>query len=591
MKSVKTFAYMMAMAIVCTAGMVSCKDKEEPENPVEQGQPGHAGEVVKTQFAMALPGQIGSSTMNRMPSATVQNAGLEQFQGITDLTLIPFATQGTITSSDSRLGTANIVLVGDVVKADLTGDAANAKLYEDVSIPLNTASFLFYAKSKATGTGFQVGALTPTMTGATPASYHFDLQPIQATPSTIMAASAPGGKLMQYLTNVAIATDGEAKAWYAYTAGDNAALKAMFDTYTSMKGLSSFEVARVLTDLNKSLKPLDDGVSNLPHAIRAAIANATYATVNSSDEVELVAELNNFPGQYGLPVGSVSLAWNGSTHVFEEGAYSNMAALATYVYPAQLWYFVNSTIKTSNTSKKTLYDGTKDWTYILGQHTDAVAVNTLTRAVAIKDTIQYAVARLDVQVRLSSASMADNSDVAEGLAKAVDVSGGFPVTAVLVGGQKNVGFDFTPITSTEYTIFDTVMTSRHEGTPVNMVAPVSTSVYSEMNHTLVLENGTSDVMVAVEMQNTTGVDFYGAGGQLIPKNGKFYVVGKLTAASATETGGHVFKQDYTTTAKLTLNNLRKAYNTIPDLRTPELELGFTVDLSWKTGHTYEVDFE
>lgn len=589
MKSVKTFAYMMAMAIVCTAGMVSCKDKEEPQDPTQQtGEPGYAGQVVKTQFAIALPGQIGSSSVNRMPSATVQNAGLSQFQGITDLTLIPFAKQGAIATTDTRLGT-NIVLSGDVATADLESDAANAKLYENVDIPLTTASFLFYAKSKATGTGFEVGALTPTMTGTTPASYHFDLQPMVTDVDALYLTSAAGGKLMQYLTHVACASDGltEPKRWYEYTA-DSAAMYAMFNTFTSMHGLSSFEVARVLTDLNKSLKPLTN--SPIAKAIRDSIASPTYATINGSDEVVLKSELSHFPGQYKLPDGAVDIKWNSSSHAFEKGLYNNMAALNTYVYPAQLWYFVNSTIKTSNTSKKTMYDGTKDWTAILAAHTDGAAVNSLTRAVAIKDTIQYAVARLDVQVRLASASMADNSDLAEGLAKAVDATAGFPVTAILVGGQKNVGFDFTPITSTEYTIYDSVMASTAETlSPATMMA-MPGSGYSAMNHTLVLENGTEDVMVAVEMLNTTGVDFYGVGNQLIPKNGKFYVIAKLEKAAATETGNHVFKQDYTTTAKLTLTNLKKAYNTIPDLRTPKMELGFTVDLSWKAGHTYEIEF-
>jgi hypothetical protein len=111
-----------------------------------------------------------------------------------------------------------------------------------------------------------------------------------------------------------------------------------------------------------------------------------------------------------------------------------------------------------------------------------------------------------------------------------------------------------------------------------------------MNHTLVLENGTSDVMIALELTNNTGVDFYGVEGKLIPKDGKFYVIAKLEAADATETAGHVFKQDYVTTAKLTLKDLKGAYNTIPDLRTPQLELGFSVNLQWESGHVYTFEF-
>ena len=221
-------------------------------------------------------------------------------------------------------------------------------------------------------------------------------------------------------------------------------------------------------------------------------------------------------------------------------------------------------------------------------------MNSRTRAVAIVDPIQYAVARLDVQVRVAatgSGKLEDNSATAEGARTDVAVNAaGFPISAVLVGGQRPVNFDFTAQTSgTEYTIYDNAMASTYKGTPVTMAAKMG-SDYSEWNHTLVLENGTSDVMIAVEMTNNTGVDFYGAGGQLIPKDGKFYVVGKLTASAATETGSHVFKQDFVTKAKLTLTDLKKAYNTIPDLRTPQMELGFSVNLEWQNGHVYTIDF-
>jgi hypothetical protein len=271
-----------------------------------------------------------------------------------------------------------------------------------------------------------------------------------------------------------------------------------------------------------------------------------------------------------------------------------MAAPTTYTYPAQLWYYVNSTIQTSNQSKKTAYDGSNAWSAILALHTDATAVNSRTRAVAIVDPIQYAVARLDVQVRVAetgSGKLQDNSYTAEGARKDVAVNAaGFPISAVLIGGQRPVNFDFTAQTSgTEYTIYDNAMASTYKGTPVTMAAKMG-SDYSEWNHTLVLENGTSDVMIAVEMTNNTGVDFYGAGDQLIPKDGKFYVVGKLTASEAGETGNHVFKQDFVTKAKLTLTDLKKAYNTIPDLRTPQMELGFSVNLEWQSGHVYTIDF-
>jgi len=581
MKTNKLFAYACAFAMVSSVGLTSCK-KDDPT----QGRQNQ--EVVKTEFSIALPNQL--SGKRHMPSATVQRDGKTQFQGIADgIILVPFAKTTTIAGGDARLGD-NIVLEGAVTPAQI-GTNSNAKVYTDVDIPLSTGSFLFYGKSAATGTAFQVGSLVPAgLTEDDPADFSFSLEQIVADDAVaaLTASTNPGGKLLQYLTNVATASDGlgTPKRWYEYTTGDDPALKAMFDTYVTMHGLSSFEVARVLTDLYQSLKPLS---SPLATAIKAAINDPTYATINASEEVELIAALENFPQSANLPVGSIDIAWNSTSHIFEVGAYSNMALPNRYVYPAQLWYFANSAIKTSNTSKQTAYDNVNDWAAILALHTDAAAVNTKTRAVAITNPIQYAVARFDVQVKTAASSLADNSDLVEGVATAVDCSAGLPVTAILVGGQQEVNFDFTANTSaTEYTIYDNVMASTAEATPATMLATTS---YSAPNHTLVLENGTADVKIAVEMENTTGADFYGAGGQLIPKNGKFYVVGTLTAAAATETEGHVFKQDYTTTAKLNLKDLRAAYNTIPDLRTPKLELGFSVDLTWQSGHEYTIDFD
>lgn len=579
MKTVKTMACFMAMIMASSVVLVSCKKDKEKEPEVQQAAetPQGKNEVVKTQFAISMPSQLKNGA-NRMPATTVQKKGIDQFQGMTGITLIPFAKPGEITSSDFRLG-SNIVL-DPLAKSEVDTKANRAKVYKDVDIPLTTASFLFYAKSAASGTKFQVGSLVMPDLTLQPSAFQFGLECIHTSGdvSTMMAASGHGGKLMAYLTSIAAATNG--KAWYET---EDAAMAELFTTFSSLHGLSSAEVERVLTDLNKSLKPLKSS-NTLANAIATAIANATYATVNGSDEVELVSELDNFPAEYDLPQGCIDVKWDAGSHSFVEGLYSNMADPSTFTYPAQLWYYVNSTIKTSNTSQQTAYaNTTNSWDDILALHTAPTNVNSLTRAVAIKDKIQYAVARFDVTVKLDAASLADRSQEAVGIATAVDASAGFPVTAVLVGGQQSVNFDFTSTASgTELTVYDKTMTDGEMK---------ATTAASSVNHTLVLENGTQNVRIAVEMVNTTGVDFYGANDQLIPAGGKFYVVAELDATKATETGKHVFKQDYTTTANLTLKNLKTAYNTIPDLRTPKLELGFSVDLTWQAGHTYNIDFQ
>jgi hypothetical protein len=111
------------------------------------------------------------------------------------------------------------------------------------------------------------------------------------------------------------------------------------------------------------------------------------------------------------------------------------------------------------------------------------------------------------------------------------------------------------------------------------------------NSTLVLASevgAAKDVYIAIELLNNSGKDFYGVDHQMVPNGGKFYLVGKLTAATASVTSNQVFKQDYTTTAKITIGDLKSAYNTIPDLKAPSVEIGFSVNLEWTAGNVYEI---
>ena len=592
----------LACAAMLTSAIAlnSCKS----DDPI--GYEGDA-EVVKTEFAISLPNNVAGNGAKHMPSATVQpNGTLAEFQGMTGIMLVPFAKGGEILGTDSRLGAKNIRLA-DIAKIggvsnDTLSNSSRAKVYTDVAIPLSTASFLFYGKSAATASGtaieqkFKLGSLRPDTANAytTPNNYSFKLDSILTAAQYTTLMSSPGASdLIAYLTSIANASDGEAspKLWRQYpNNGDTVPIYKMFQDFSSLKDLSSFQVSRMLTDLYKSLKPIRSSWK-IADGIMKAIEDApghTYATVDANDTVCLV--VNNFPQSVNIPEGAIGIKWVGSTtNAFQAYAMTdyddeNRTRPTKYVYPAELWYFANSTILTSKKSQKDEYNNTNTWETIKGKYTDGAAVNTLTRSVLLADSVQYAVARFDVQIKLANSTLADNSLAVAGVATDVDCSAKFPVTAIFVGGQKHAQFDFTPMSGTDYyTIYDNVMTEA------GMEAGTS---YSDMNHTLVLENDEQDVRIAVEMVNNTGVDFYGSGNQLIPKNSKFYVVASLDHTAATETGGKVFKQDFTTTARLNLKSLKNAYNTIPDLRTPQLEIGFAVDLSWRSGHDYNnIDIE
>ena len=197
-----------------------------------------------------------------------------------------------------------------------------------------------------------------------------------------------------------------------------------------------------------------------------------------------------------------AFSWAGTeTHATQLG----ITALNNYVYPASLWYFANSTLKTQTTQKLTAAnDGTKDWATVLSSlYNDATAgseVTSTTRSVVMTDQAQYAVGRFDASVAALNANPYYDKNGEE-----VDVTNGFTLKGVLVGGQKAVDWKFQPITTEpEYTVYDNALNSG-TWTVVNGTA-------SSSNYTLLLETApATSVNVALEFTNNGG-DFMGADG-------------------------------------------------------------------------------
>ena len=131
---------------------------------------------------------------------------------------------------------------------------------------------------------------------------------------------------------------------------------------------------------------------------------------------------------------------------------------------------------------------------------------------------------------------------------------------------------------------------------------------SNKMHTLALETTSGrKVNVALELENNTGHDFYGYGGDIIKAGAKFYLAAELdpTLTDPAKISGNnatidsrVFVQDYVTKAVFTIKagvsgstntvGLGNAYSVIPDLASTTMELGMSVNLSWQSGITFNV---
>ncbi|WP_223929670.1 hypothetical protein [Prevotella lacticifex] len=613
------FIGMGAMVLATPLFLSSCSSSDDiADNPGNT-----TGEAVKTSFTLSV-GLPGGSSSNAKPSTRMSDTEVQStgnFRGIDNINLIPFAKTSAIASTDVRLG-SNITLPSsatngqnNVYESSAAKGTDHATVYANVSVPVGTASFLFYGKAidntaataiTSDADKHKFGTLTSEGLTGEPAAIKFS--PVQIY--TAGKADDKATTLADYLTSIAstkITVDGADVAWSA-TDNANNTIYPLYQQFIKIETGSSASVRAALQTIYESLKNNTDAMSK-------AVITSIKAKASVSDDgvVTLNEALQGFPGNLSTPIpdGCALVKWNTTNNKFE----ANLSGTSTsgqmtqrpadLVYPANLQYYANTTLKTSDTDQSSAYDGSNTWTRILEKYTTGTAVGPTTRSVALKDQIQYAVGRLDVTVKAGASTLNDREGKAISLTNGSKPS--FPISAVLVGGQKQVVYDFTPTTTTdakEYTIYDNAVPAAW-GTTGVATDP------STVNHTLVLANAAStSVNIAVEFTNNSGTEFVGKDG-IIGKGAKFYLLATLDPSSATETekaktGSQVFKQDFTTTAKLTINTntgttsggstvydkgLANAYNVLPDLRTPKLSLGMSVDLNWQTGMTFEEEFK
>ena len=232
-------------------------------------------------------------------------------------------------------------------------------------------------------------------------------------------------------------------------------------------------------------------------------------------------------------------------------------------------------------------------------------VKNNTLFVALQNPVQYGIACLKSSIKCASTSLKDNARKIVGSESDNTITvndNSFPVTGILIGGQPaGVKWDFEPASTIQsrdfkYTIYDKEMNG---GSTFTAKAVATTTL--PYNYTLVLDNKDtssdgatqSNVNVVIELENNAA-DFYGADG-LIPEGSKFYLAGTLdlNATNSVKPNDskvdHVFVKDHTTVANFTIKDLKKAYNCIPDLRTSKINVGLAVDLSWKSGITFDVE--
>ena len=336
---------------------------------------------------------------------------------------------------------------------------------------------------------------------------------------------------------------------------------------------------------------------------------------DKTDDAISAIGTSTFPADLNLPEGAAKMTYS-ATNGFAFDTDGNVIGASTtdvnrginkYVYPSELYYRSNTPIRVANKEIETLID-TENWPGVIAlyQATDKTVTST-TRSIALVDPLQYAVGCLDTQVKIPAAALQENVIVsgtgANAVYQTVAIPNGLKLTGVLVGSQDNVNWAFKhPDVNGTNVIYDKDIDVNKNDDP-DASLPIdyhltSGADYTHMNYTLVMEtkgvdgtisaSNTEVVYVALEFENDFA-DFCGVDGNLIPLGTKFYLVGKLDLNATSGARNNVFEQDYTTTAKFSVTSLKNAYNIVPDLRTPSLELGLSVNLEWTPGLTFTVD--
>ncbi len=673
--------FLGAFALVGMIGISSCSDKDDPgsSNP----QFNKETKEVNTSFVFSV--STGKQADTRQTVADVQNDG--GFLGMDKAIMLTYDTNGdgwvqtgTSTGQAGADATKRFDFATLLSPNEIT--ATNSHRILDLALPIGTDAMLFYGSAHKTGTDAQQGLITYTTTGNKANAFTFALTSISGQSGVAAKFNNGLDYLAAILTELVGVDDGATTSptsWQklgtdltAGTATQTESEKNLGKAFNALTTIGTSEyragslaaILGMMSDLYKTVDMIisQNTATTEPKAFPIATnlkgvmdtyfdpeTNTNNSTTGYSDlKSTLVAptgftlsvtadDMGDFPAALGLPYGTALMSYNKTTNAFsavttdqaliDATATGAPSQIGTYMFPAELMYRANSSLRTSDTDKAvadfpngtTNWDTDTQWTGLgWPTATGPQEVTASTRAAALAQNINYGTAMLETQVTLdddpttgtvTAGTLADNKAALTSDTSNAEIDpSNLELIGVLVGGQPDAAnWEFLPTNGNRNAvIYDNVMNQT------------STTTYTipttGKNYTMVLDNyntsGTQDaeVRVALEFKNN-GPSFYGRD-NLVREGGVFYLVGKLTLASAktsalqwdtyyqlppldttgkTTQTNRVFIQDHITAAnfKMDYTSLQKAYVTVPDLRSGQLTFGLSVDISWKNGLSFE----
>lgn len=576
-------------------------------------------ETVNVRFVFSMLPQQTKKAKTRMSSDVVQQTGMDR--GIDDARMLCY--KGYPTASSTKIGEMIEFKnhEDDIISSDTTSSEVSE--FRQVGVPVGTTHFGFYGTASGYSSTHEdrmkYGVIE--VEGLSRTSYHGNsgirFKPVQICKSEAdFGGSTAGAKLLALLNELMTVTSNEAAPNDRWETADDIYLSDSYKSIIELKTLSSHHVALMLAAVNKVVSHTPEGSPGrqLADAIKTKIASVcATAPTETSMTADLKEEYLGFPADIHLPVGAARITWDATQKKFivpavqAYGKQFDILSLNDYCYPMNLQYQVLSDIVASDSivSMPTSSEETalsEKWKNLIDSlyKGASTVVQQSTQSVAMKQQVNYAVGKLALKTRIATS---DNMYDAKG--KLVDVSNGFTLKGYIIGGQREVDYNFQPVAgSKEYAIYDTDLNGgaqqvkRHYFTEENFILGLGTSSDKDIQIALELVNNGND------FQGADGVIMHGATFYLVanlaPKEGQNYISGSID---------QVFCRDKATTVALTieggypdtdgdgkpdpglddygrvkpLKGLATATYGMPRLDVPKPTLGLSVNLSWGDG--------
>ena len=542
--NIRTLITFLVLSALLSSG---CTHSLEREGAVTHN------DAMSLALSLKATGDVSEVRTKMTTAITQDGAG---FRGIEEVYVIPFQTESAapVSGGSSRLGGQNVYINNPAIGQ--TGLVANnnSHLYNLALIPLNTNRVLAYGKAFDSGSvstkegKHQNGVLTPSGLDnpSTSGDISFCLKPVlEADELTSVNQTAD---------NLIAALNGVVEVLQA--SGD-ADILAFLNVFANENEFSACSYQTLYRFEQSILGALSVYSGDNPDAINSVMAKLSELQSARS------AAGRDFPASYGIPEGSVGMWWNGYRFVkLIDGVNISLVPMSQYCYPPSLWYFANSAIKTSkdDSVNEQYKPQNYTWENILSYYTLGSIVTSDTRSVAVVDQMQYG----DALVEFRFMPLDESNAAATGC----------PLTGIIIGDQKDVDYSFAPkASSTDWFVYDNIINGVSLGGNSSQFAQI-----------LVLPTADDQtVHFALEFQNNTSTSFPCQQGTILP-GCRFYLAGELKPGDGTKPTGEdiagVFDSDHKTTVNVKVLNLGNAYNTVPDLRDPQLEIGVVAEMDW-----------